>query len=105
MLVTRRLYIYIITFISLFMLLAGISNLLRLLLGLWLDQAGSGISGDYYRREQFSLWGAIMVVAGIIWTIHWILAQRQVNPTRPGAIPERQAVQRKLLIYATLLVT
>jgi hypothetical protein len=104
--VARRVYLYLISFISLMMVLAGAANLLRLVLELAM---GAGppqniwsFGGADYRREQFSLWGAMLLVGGIVWAIHWLLAQRGVAATNPAAAEERQSVLRKLFLYAVL---
>jgi hypothetical protein len=102
--VARRVYVYLVTFISLQMLLGGASGLLRLL-----TEAALGISQDTlnsasYLREQFSLSGSIMLVGALVWIVHWMLAQRSVSSSNPDAIPERLSVLRKLLIYGVLFV-
>lgn len=103
----RRVYIYLITFISLVILLQGASNLLRLLLEVILGMAQSQyiMGGSNYPRDQFSLFGALTLASGVVWVIHWLLAQRAVSPTNPAAEQERASVLRKLLIYAVLFIT
>lgn len=102
--VARRVYIYLVTFISLVMLLLGAANLLRLALESILGVTQSVISGNYL-REQLSIWGAVAVVGALVWGVHWMLAQRSVAPSNPDADQERRSVLRKLLIYAALFTT
>lgn len=104
--VARRVYLYLISFISLMMVLIGASNLLRLLLERLLGLTGEDMGifdGDYW-RDQYSLWGAMLVVGGIVWAIHWVLAQRAVSPSNPNADEERGSALRKLFIYGVLAV-
>lgn len=103
--IARRVYIYLITFISLQMLLVGAANLLRLVFEIVLDTTEHVVRGGDYRREQFSLWGAVLLVGAAVWGVHWYLAQRSVAADRADADDERRSVLRKLLIYAVLLIT
>lgn len=99
----RRAYLYLVAFISLHLLLAGAANLLRL--G---GEAALGsnrvVGGAAYYRDQLSLWGAILVVGGLVWGVHWLLAQRGTTGADATALDERRAVLRKLFVYAVLLV-
>jgi hypothetical protein len=101
--IARRVYLYLVTFISLQLVLSGAANLLRLLAELVLGTTRNTLlfTSDY-RREQFSLWGAVLLVGAPVWAIHWYLAQRGVAAARPEAAQERRSVLRKLLIYAVL---
>src|SRR5438105_3394847 len=102
--VARRLYVYLVSFISLMVLLTGVSDLLRLLSEM-LFGATQNVLNREYLRDQFSLWGALVLVGGTVWVIHWIFAQRSVAPSNPEAEQERRSVLRKLLIYGVLFVT
>lgn len=102
--VARRVYIYLVTFISIQMLLGGASGLLRLLTEMVLGSSRDVLNSASYLREQFSLSGSILVVGALVWIVHWMLAQRSVSPSNPGAIQERLSVLRKLLIYGVLFV-
>src|SRR5437868_852721 len=104
MLVARRVYVYLISFISLMVLLTGASNLLRLLSEMAFGTTQNVVNTEYL-RDQFSLWGALLLVGGAVWAIHWILAQRSVASTNPEVEQERRSVLRKLLIYAVLFVS
>jgi hypothetical protein len=105
MLVARRVYLYLITFISLLILLSGASTLLRLLFEQGLSVAPDTFAGPDYLREQFSSAAALTLVGVVVWVIHWLLAQRSVAAPAPGGPQERRSVLRKLLIYGVLLVT
>ncbi len=101
--VARQVYLYAVSYISLLMVLAGASNLLQLLLrtalGIPVDRYGLG--GDN-ARQQFSLWAAMLVVGGVVWAIHWWLAQRGVASANPDAAAERRSVLRKLFLYGVM---
>lgn len=103
--IARRVYIYLITFISLQMLLVGAANLLRLVFEVALDTTGRVVRGGDYRREQFSLWGALLLVGAAVWGVHWFLAQRSVAAGRADADEERRSILRKLLVYGVLVTT
>jgi hypothetical protein len=103
--VARRVYLYLISYISLWMVLAGASNLLALLVRNLLAILPDSATGAVDQREQFSLWGAMLLVGGIVWAIHWLLAQRGVAPTNPAAAEERQSALRKLFLYGALATT
>ncbi|HST05548.1 MAG TPA: DUF5671 domain-containing protein, partial [Chloroflexia bacterium] len=103
--VARRIYIYLITFISLLVMLAGAVGLLGLLVELALGGSRDVLSDAAYLRQRFSTSGAIMVVGALVWAIHWVLAQRSVAPSNPDAVDERLSVLRKLLIYGVLFVS
>lgn len=105
MLIARRLYLYLISYISLGMLLFGGANLLKLLLERWLTAKDWYIGYNDSFRQEFSLWGAVLIVGTVVWVIHWVMAQKSVVPSRPGAAQERSSVLRKLMIYAVLLVS
>ena len=105
MLVARRVYLYLITFISLLILLSGVSTLLRLLFEQALSVAPDTFAGPDYLREQFSSAAALTLVGVVVWAIHWLLAQRSVAAPPPAGDQERRSVLRKLLIYGVLLVT
>ncbi|HEX2910129.1 MAG TPA: DUF5671 domain-containing protein [Chloroflexia bacterium] len=103
--IARRVYLYLVSIISLIMLLVGATSLLRLLLQLWLDTRLSNYVDNVntYFRDEFSLYGAITLVGAIVWLTHWILAQRSL--LAPKGELERQSVLRKLMVYMTLGVT
>lgn len=103
--VARRVYIYLMCYIGLLMVLFGASNLLRLFIERLsgTSQEDFGLSG--YWRNQFSIWGAVLIVGTVVWAIHWFLARRSVAPSNPDADNERRSVLRKLFIYGVLAVT
>ncbi len=91
----KRLYIYGVSFVALVVTANGTSLLLRYLLDL---VTGRRIAGG--TAEQLSLGVAMIVVAAPLWTVHWLMARRQVDrdPQETGA------VLRKLYIYGVMFL-
>lgn len=102
--VARRVYLYLISYISFLMVLSGASDLLRLLLDGILGTQAQIIDAGY-QREQYSRAGAMLLVGAVVWAIHWMLAQRSVAGAGAEAAEERRSVLRKLLIYGILFTT
>src|SRR4051794_34974069 len=100
--VVRRLYLYAVSFISLMIMLAGASSLLRLLFIGVLDVNAYVGDNPTYQREEFSRNAALLVVGGVVWGIHWWLAQRAVSTSNPVAAEERNSVLRKLLLFGVM---
>lgn len=70
----RRLYLYIVSAVSLFALAGGLVILLRAVFG---EVEGSdSLTGGGMTREQLSLAIALMAVGGPTWLLHWWLARR-----------------------------
>lgn len=101
--VARRIYLYLVAFISLQMLLAGARNVLRLLAELVFGLSQPLVDQDRYIRDQFSLWGAVLLVGAVVWAIHWLLIRRTVGGEDVGT-EERESIWRKLFLYTTLFV-
>jgi hypothetical protein len=94
----RRLYVYLLTAISLGVLVAGLSMLLTVLF----EQVGLGPSGaalfggDEATRQQLTIASALTTVSLPVWLIHWFVAERGVRPGRPTADHERNSNIRGL---------
>jgi len=102
----RRLYLYVMSGISLGVLLVGLIILLSTVfhaVGL-----GPGIaSGGEPNREALSLAAALIVVGLLVWGVHWLLVERSLRPDNPRHDEERGAAERALyltLVLAVLLV-
>lgn len=93
----RRLYIYLMSGISLGVLVAGLSLLLTVLFDSLGIGGGQPLFGDEQAlRERLTLAAALTAVSLPVWAIHWILAERSVRRDRPGAAPERSSAVRGL---------
>ncbi len=94
----RRLYVYLLSGISLGALVVGISMLLTVLL----ERLGLGPSGDFVFggedaiRQQLTIASAVTAVSLPVWLIHWLVAERSVRPDRPAASIERTSAVRGL---------
>ena len=100
----RRLYVYLLSGISLGVLVAGLSMLLGLLLeNLGLGPTGESLFGERdVIRERLTLATAMTAVALPLWLVHWIAAERSVRPDRPDAPVERTSDVRGLYFAAAM---
>ena len=93
----RRLYLYLVSGISLGALAVGIILLLTVLLErLGLGPMGDPLGGQDPARQQLTLASAVTAVSLPVWLIHWLTAERSVRPDRPGAATERSSAVRGL---------
>jgi hypothetical protein len=94
----RRLYVYLLSGISLGALVIGVSMLLTVLFErLGLGAGGQVVfGGEDAIRQQLTLASAISAVSLPVWLIHWFVAERSVRPDRPNAVQERASAVRGL---------
>jgi len=100
--ITRRVWLYLITLISLGIFAAGVGQLLTLLFdvtikGSYLTQVG----GSSFNQQQLSLGLAMLVIGGPLWFFFWRAVQRRVK----GNQEEIGAVIRKFFLNFILLET
>lgn len=101
----RRLYVYVLSGVSLGVLLVG----LNLLITVALDALGLG-RGAYVGgspgtdREQLSLAAALTVVGLLVWGVHWRFAERSVRAGAPGAAEEQGSTLRALYLTVVMAV-
>jgi hypothetical protein len=100
--ITRRVWLYLITLISLGIFAAGVGQLLTLLFdvtikGSYLTQVGEVT----FNQQQLSLGLAMTVIGGPLWFFFWRAVQRRVK----GNQEEIGAVMRKLFLNFILFVT
>ena len=94
----RRLYVYLLSGISLGALVVGVTMLLTVMF----ERLGLGPSGDLVFggedaiRQQLTLASAVTAVSLPVWLIHWLVAERSVRPERPTASVERTSDVRGL---------
>ena len=100
----RRLYVYLLSGISLGVLVAGLSMLLGLLLeNLGLGPTGASLVDDGEAiRQRLTLATAMTAVALPLWLAHWTAAERGVRPGRPDAAEERTSDVRGLYFAAAM---
>ena len=100
----RRLYVYLLSGISLGVLAYGLIVLLDVIFGqLGIGQGTLiGRDGDNWARQQLSLAAALIGVGLPVWGIHWWFAERGLHPDRPNAEDERASVVRALYLSVVL---
>lgn len=99
----RRLYIYLLSGISLGVLVAGLSMLLTVLLErIGLGPGGTQLSGGDVVGQQLTLASALVAVSLPVWLIHWFAAERSVGPDRETASIERTSEVRGLFFAVAL---
>ncbi|MGZ8562611.1 MAG: DUF5671 domain-containing protein [Candidatus Limnocylindria bacterium] len=98
----RRLYLYLMSGVTLGVLLVGLQSVLVVLFdAIGLDRGSFGFSSDpESTRQQLSLAAALIGVGLPVWGIHWGLAQRGLRPGAPRAEEERGSTVRAF--YLTL---
>jgi hypothetical protein len=100
----RRLYMYLMSGITLGVLLVGLNALLTVVLhaiGLGRGEFAGGEQGD---REQLALAAALIVVGLVVWTIHWLLVERSLRAENPAHDQERGSGVRALYLTVVLAV-
>jgi hypothetical protein len=100
----RRLYVYLLSGVTLAMLASGLTIALNVLLS-QLGLGGTFIGGGVSNREQLSLAAALVGVGLPVWAIHWFVAERGIRPSRPGAESERASTVRALYLTIVLAAT
>jgi hypothetical protein len=103
----RRLYMYLMSGITLGVLLVGLNMLLTVVfhaLGLGRGSFAGGSDSD---REQLSLAIALIVVGLLVWSVHWLFVERSLRVENPAHDHERASGVRALyltVVLAALLV-
>ena len=99
----RRLYVYLMSGVTLGILLVGLNSLLTV--GLHAAGIGRGrlAGGTQADREQLSLAIALIVVGLVVWGIHWLVVERSLRAENPSRDHERGSAVRAL--YLTIVLT
>jgi hypothetical protein len=100
----RRLYLYLLSGITLGMLLVGLTLLLEVTLGALGIGVGGLVTGGGGERERLSVAAALIGVGLPVWGIHWYFVERGLGPTNPHAAAERGSVVRALYLTLVLAV-
>ncbi len=107
MLRIRRLYFYLILYVSLSMLLVGLATLLRVLLERVLTVPSTGLFGLFVGyeqvREQTALGIALVVIGLPVWLLHWRVVHGWL--AGPLGTDDRASALRRLYLYAVLMTT
>ena len=103
----RRLYFYLVLYVSLSMLMVGIATALRTLLERTFDVTSTGLFGLFVGRDQIqeqTALGTALVLVGLpVWLLHWRMVQNWC--TGRDCADERSSGLRRLYVYAVLLTT
>ncbi len=102
----RRLYFYLVAFISLTSGLFALQSLLAMLLEFWFSGAGLMManSADFV-RNRVARDGGLLLVAAPIFVIHWAYVQGIARRQRIDGEEERTSSLRKLFLYAAAGLT
>ncbi|HAV10233.1 MAG TPA: hypothetical protein DCX22_01250 [Dehalococcoidia bacterium] len=100
----RRVLFYLMAFIGLGTLVAGLLMLLGILLDVWINAASSGtvIIAAGWWHNQLALSLAMLIVAAPVWYYYWNQVMRMVAR---GGIEEWRARSRRIFLYVVLGVT
>src|ERR1051325_298054 len=98
----RRLYFYLVLYVSLSMLMVGIATVVRTLLERTFDVTSTGLFGLFVgwaqMQEQTALGTALVLVGLPVWLLHWRVVQGWLS--RPDGAGERASALRRLYLYA-----
>src|SRR5918996_6491509 len=100
----RRLYLYLMSGITLGVLLVGLNILLTVVLHAIGVGRGAFAGGSQNDREQLSLAGALIVVGLVVWSIHWLFIERSLRASNPARDHERASGVRALYLTVVLAV-
>jgi hypothetical protein len=93
----QRIYIYLMSFLGLGTLAAGLNFLFGTIVDLIIHAAGTSltVSADWW-QEQISLFIALLVVGTPIWVYYWNSVQKLVQA---GGIEEWRSLSRRIFLY------
>jgi hypothetical protein len=97
----RRLYVYLLSGVSLGFVLFGLQSLVRVLLETF-GMRGDVLSGQLDASQQLSGALALVGVGTPVWLLHWWFAERSIRPEHDPSDAERQSALRAL--YFALLL-
>jgi len=99
----QRIYIYLMSFLGLGTLVAGLSFLFGIIIDLIIDAAGTSliVSADWW-QDQVSLFLALLVVGIPIWLYYWNSVLKLVQA---GGIEEWRSLSRRIFLYVVIGVS
>ena len=100
----RRLYLYLMSGISLGVMLVGLTMLLTVVFNAIGVGRGVFAGGDQSNREQLSLAAALIVVGLLVWSVHWLFVERSLRANNPSHDEERASGVRALYLTVVLAV-
>ena len=106
MVTVKRLYLYSVLAVSLALLVAGITDVVRLVLdgvsGIFGTQT---LVGSGFAREDFSRALALVIIGAPLWGFHAWLVRRAVSGPTDAADDERASAARATYFFVVLVVT
>jgi hypothetical protein len=98
----RRLYLYLLSGITLGMLSVGLTLLLEVTLAALGVGRGGLAEGGYGDRERLSVAAALVGVGLPVWGVHWFFVERGLQPANAHADAERASIVRALYLSVVL---
>ncbi|MFH0847530.1 MAG: DUF5671 domain-containing protein [Chloroflexota bacterium] len=98
---TRRVFLYVLAFITLGIFAAGAGQLLSLAFDITIRGSTVAVGGQAFNQQQLSLGLAMLVIGGPLWFLFWGAIRRRVLTNKE----EIGAVMRKFYLNLILLVT
>src|SRR5512142_2102602 len=95
----RRLYLYLVSLVSLLALMAGLIGFGSGVAALWVNAERWQITGTELSRGDLGRWAALALVSLPLWAIHWFLANRVAATLTIAGAVERSASARKAYFY------
>ncbi|HEX9738909.1 MAG TPA: DUF5671 domain-containing protein [Candidatus Limnocylindria bacterium] len=99
----RRLYLYLLSGVSLGFVLFGLQSLVRVLLETF-GMRGDVLSGQLDASQQLSGALALVGVGTPVWLLHWWFAERSIRPEHDPSDAERQSALRALYFGLVLAI-
>ena len=99
----RRLYVYLLSGVSLGFVLFGLQSLVRVLLETF-GMRGDVLSGQLDASQQLSGALALVGVGTPVWLLHWWFAERSIRPEHDPSDAERQSALRALYFGLVLAI-
>jgi hypothetical protein len=97
----RRVYLYLVSFIGLMSLAAGVAMLVGSVIDLSVGSAGVLAVSRNYWREQLSIALAIILYGAPLWVLYW---RRVVAMAAGGGLAETGAVSRRVFLYGVVVI-
>ncbi len=104
----RRVYVYGVLLISFIFGLAAVDGLLAALADVWLaSSALPAVNDGSFQREALARSGGALLIAALVFLIHWAIARRQTfnENAGDGGLAERGSFSRKLFLYGASAVS
>lgn len=99
--VIRRVYFYLVAFVSLVAGLMAAESLINVLLNTWLADAAA-VNDAGFVRNAVARSGGLLLITTPIFLVHWLSIQRITGTAQPARAAETTSALRKLFLYGTM---